>query len=175
MMKIRIVSLTVFLGIALAGFVFANGGDQRIVEGKYFISLSRAPFTPRVGVKTSFLASFVDLKTGSLVSEDLIVKVRISKLGDAPKGNFVFVEDNIHVTGGVLELPYTFTDSGLHEIFFDFVIASNPGKIYEAPDFLIDVQKPVAPEKSNYIILFLTAVAGFILGFFGRNLIHKGN
>ena len=46
----------------------ANGGDQRVVENKYLINLSRAPFTPRIGVKTSFLASFVDIQKNKLIS-----------------------------------------------------------------------------------------------------------
>jgi len=63
--------------------MFANGGDQRIVDNLYFINLSRAPFTPRVGVKTSFLVSFVDIQKDKLIAEDLIINIRISKLGGA--------------------------------------------------------------------------------------------
>lgn len=144
-------------------FTLANGGDQRVIENKYLINLSRAPFTPRVGVKTSFLASFVDIQKNKLISEDLIVSVRISKLGDAPKGNFIFEQDNIVVRGGVLEFPYTFSESVLHEIFFDFAFASNPQQVYNAPDFLIDVQKPEADLRSN-IALILASFFGILLG-----------
>ena len=112
-------------------FVFqntsANGGDQRIVENKYFINLSRAPFTPRVGVPTSFLASFVDIAKNKLIAEDLIIKVRIAKQGGTGgKREFIFEQNNLIVKGGILELKYTFENSGLHEVFFDFAFASNP-------------------------------------------------
>lgn len=153
-----------FLAIALIpGLSLANGGDQRVVENKYLINLSRAPFTPIVGVKTSFLASFVDIQKNKLIGEDIIVRIRISKLGDAPRGNFIFEQNNISVKGGVLNFPYTFIDNGLHEIFFDFAFASNPKEMYNAPDFLIDVQKPELSESSNRRTIMEIA-AGIILG-----------
>lgn len=68
--KTTIILLLIFVFLFATDAVFANGGDQRIIEGKYLINLSRAPFTPRVGVKTSFLASFVDIQKDKLISED---------------------------------------------------------------------------------------------------------
>lgn len=148
--------------------VFANGGDQRIVDNKYFINLSRAPFTPRVGIQTSFLASFVDIEKNKLITEDLIVKVRIAKQGGAEgKREFIFEQNNIVVKGGVLELKYTFDNPGLHEIFFDFAFVSNPKKVYEVPDFLIDVQKN-SGSKTNYLLVVIGSIGGFALGWFLR-------
>lgn len=144
-------------------YIFANGGDQRVVDNKYFINLSRAPFTPRVGVKTSFLASFVDIQKNKLIAEDLIVRVRIGQQGGVAKGHPLFEQDNIIVHGGILELPYTFTEPGFHEMFFDFAFASNPKKIYEVPDFLIDVQKPEVPQQSNFLWVISGAI-GLVLG-----------
>lgn len=146
----------------------ANGGDQRVVENKYFINLSRAPFTPRVGIQTSFLASFVDIQKNKLIAEDLIVKVRIAKQGGAGgKREFIFEQDNIIVKGGILELKYTFDNSGLHEIFFDFAFTSNSERVYEVPDFLIDVQKNLE-NKTNYLLVIIGPVVGFVLGWFLR-------
>ncbi len=169
------IMLAIILFFAFAPLVsWANGGDQRIVENKYFINLSRAPFTPRVGIKTSFLASFVDIQKNKLIAEDLLVKVRIARLGGVGtnKRSFLFEKDNITVHGGVLELPYTFSESGLHEIFFDFAFVSHPEKIYEVPDFLMDVQDPIVQEKPNYVIPLAGVIAGFILGFFGRQIVN---
>lgn len=160
--KTTTVLLILFVILVATDVVFANGGDQRVVENKYLINLSRAPFTPRVGVKTSFLASFVDLQKNKLISEDLIVKIRISKLGDAPKGKFIFEQDNIAVKRGVLEFPYTFSEAVLHEIFFDFAFASNPEKVYSAPDFLLDIQRPKSPERDG--LLFLIAIISALVG-----------
>jgi hypothetical protein len=155
-------------------FSLANGGDQRVVENKYLINLSRAPFTPKVGVKTSFLASFVDIQKNKLINEDLVVSIRISKLGDAPKGKFIFEQDNIAVKGGVLEFSYTFNEAVLHEIFFDFAFASNPEKVYNAPDFLIDVQPTQVAGKSNkfvWIAAGIGIIIAFLIGLFaGRKI-----
>lgn len=144
---------------------FSNGGDQRVVEGKYLINLSRAPFTPRIGVETSFLTSFVDLEKNKLVNEDLVVKVRIARLGGGGgKREFVFDKNDVNVQSGVMDFKYTFAENGLHEIFFDFALVSNPEKIYEAPDFLLDIQKPESSETSNQGIA-LGTITGVILGF----------
>ena len=37
--------------------MLANGGDQRVVDGKYLINLSRAPFTPHIGDKVALLVA----------------------------------------------------------------------------------------------------------------------
>lgn len=149
----------------------ANGGDQRVVENTYLINLSRAPFTPRAGDSVEMLASFVDLKTNKLVSEDMIVKIRVSRTGGwDDKAEFVYKGEEVNVIGGVLEFSYTFQDAGLHEIFFDFALVSSPEKIYEAPHFLLDIQRPEAPAKNNTSILvavvatFIGGAAGWFIG-----------
>lgn len=173
----KITSLKFFLvvsvfALVLPSLTFANGGDQRVVDGKYFINLSRAPFTPRVGVQTAILPSFFDIEKNKLVAEDLLVKVRIYRFGGSgeEKRVLLFEKDNILVRGGVLEgLSYTFAKPGLHEIFFDFAFASNTKKIYEAPDFLIDIQKPetLAKNSASTLIAFVAIVSAFIGGIVG--------
>lgn len=162
--------LLLLLLVLIPMVISANGGDQRIVENKYFVNLSRAPFTPRVGVKTSFLASFVDIEKNKLIAEDLIVKVKIAKQGGiGGKREFIFEQDNMIVKGGVLELKYIFDDSGLHEVFFDFAFASNPQKIYEVLDFLIDVQEKL--ENKEYLWKIIIGIlGGFLLGWFLRKV-----
>lgn len=158
----NIIAFTSVLFVIVFPFVsMANGGDQRVVDGTYLVNLSRAPFTPRAGAKTSMLASFVDIQKDKLIAEDLIVRVRIAKLGGGQgKREFIFEKDNIAVEGGVLEFPYTFADSGLHEVFFDFAFTAHPERVYQAPDFLIDIQ-PKAKELTQEIplIFFGTGVA----------------
>lgn len=158
--------LFIFLSPSLTS---ANGGDQRVVEGKYLINLARSPFTPKVGEKTAMLISFVDLETNKLISEDLVVKIRIAKLGGtgSAKREFLFEKSDILVRGGVLEFPYTFGDTGLHEIFMDFVLGSNPQKIYESPDFLMDVQNKEPQLNINRFIIgfMLSSILGVALGF----------
>jgi hypothetical protein len=159
--------------IAVPLFSFANGGDQRIVEGEYLINLARSPFTPRAGEKIAMLISFVDLATNKIVSEDLIAKIRIAKLAGigSAKREFLFERKDISVQGGVLEFPYTFENAGLHEIFIDFALTSDPQKIYASPDFLMDVQSKKSLLNINWFLIGLmaSAVTGVVFGFaFGR-------
>lgn len=168
--------IIIFIALILIPAIsFANGGDQRIVENKYFINLSRAPFTPRVGVQTSFLASFVDIEKNKLIAEDLIVKVRIARQGGAGgKREFIFEQDNMIVKGGVLELKYTFNNPGLHEIFFDFTFSLNPQRIYEVPDFLIDIQRSEASQQNQFIFLSAVGISGLFIGYIiGRQRIKR--
>lgn len=172
----KYIFLLIFLLVLLffgSNFSFANGGDQRVVEGKYLIGLSRSPFTPKAGDNVAMIASFVDIQTGKLVKEDLIVKVRIAKLGEGrDKRQFLFEQENMKAKGGVLEFQYTFKDPGLHEVFFDFSFPSSPQKLYNAPDFLMDVQKSDASREQNLpsfpflIISLALGITGFIAGWF---------
>lgn len=144
---------------------YANGGDQRVADG-YLVNLSRAPFTPIAGVKTALLASFVDLKTGQLIKDDILVSVRIAK-GRGSK-SFIYEKENIPVKGGVLEYSYTFENPGMHEIFFDFTFVSDPTKkVHELPDFLIDVQKSEAENAIDTKSLILGISLGAVLGLLG--------
>lgn len=142
----------------------ANGGDQRIVEGgNYFINLSRAPFTPRAGEKIAMLISIASRETGRPVKDDLILRIRVAKLGGTDgKREFLFEQKEILVKGGIFEFSYTFADPGLHEIFFDFLFLNNQDKVYESPDFLLDIQKPEIPERNR--LLFLIVIFSALIG-----------
>lgn len=170
--KIKGISIFTSLLLVILTFMpnisFANGGDQRVVEGKYLINLSRSPFTPKAGENVSMLASFVDIQTDKLITEDLIVKIRIAKLGEGRSNReFTFEQKNLTAKTGILEFRYVFTESGLHEIFFDFAFASNPQKVYNAPDFLLDIQKSKIDQKATFsfpIGITLGAIFGFMIG-----------
>ena len=164
----KILTTLLLFALLSPSLTSANGGDQRVVEGTYLINLSRAPFTPRVGEKTAMLISFVNLRTNKLVPKDLIMKIRIAKLGGigSAKREFLFEKNDILVRGGVLEFPYIFADIGLHEIFIDFVLGSNPQKIYESPDFLMDVQGKASQLNINRLVVgfILSGILGIALG-----------
>jgi hypothetical protein len=122
-------------------------------------------------VKTAMLISIADGKTGRPVKDGLLLQIRIAKLGGAGGARtFLFEQDNISVQGGVAEFSYTFAESGLHELFLDFAFAANPDKIYEPPDFLMDVQKlEQSPAKGQNAFFGLIAVLfGFSIGWFLR-------
>ena len=178
-MKQKIITIIVFtslLSIILAfiptNISFANGGDQRVIEGKYLINLSRSPFTPTVREETAFIASFVDIQKDKLITEDLIVKIRIAKLGEGRERKFLFKQENLIAKGGILEFQYTFNEEGLHEIFFDFAFSSNPQKVYNAPDFLLDIQKASNQETPSTPFI-LGVLLGVIVGFIGSWFIKR--
>jgi len=152
--------ITTFLPLV----AFGNGGDQRVVENTYFISLSRAPFTPRVGVETSFLASFVDIQKDKLISEDVVARVRIAKVGEK---TYIFDKENISVQGGVMDFKYTFAEKGMHHLFVDFTLATAPEKVYDVPDFLIDVQKSETNNAIDAESLVLGISLGVVVGLLG--------
>jgi len=150
--------------IFLPAISFANGGDQRVLGNEYLINLARSPFTPTAGIKTAMTVSFVDLKTGRLIQEDILATIRIGE-GRGSK-TFIHEEKNLIVTGGILEWSYIFAEPGIHEIFFNFAFVSNLQKIYESPDFLLDVQKSEVPVKDSPSILIgiVSALIGCIIG-----------
>ena len=157
--------LFLLLLIALPLIVSANGGDQRVADG-YLINLSRAPFTPIAGVKTALLASFVDLKTGRLIQDDMLVSIRIAE-GRGSRA-FIHEKQDIPIKGGVLEYSYTFQNPGMHEVFFDFKLVNDAAqKVHELPDFLIDVQKPETKNGIDTKSLLLGTSLGVVVGLLG--------
>lgn len=139
-----------------------NGGDQRIVAGQYIVNLSRAPFTPVAGKQNSMIISFGDAQADAIVTEDLIVDIRIAKLVGA---NSILLSQlsELQAADGVVEFKYTFTEPGLHEIFVDFAFVDAPTVVYSAPDFLFDVQ-PVPPQTQDYYLDPLWPRLGWVLG-----------
>ena len=167
-MKLSLTLLFALIFLLLTPHIsFANGGDQRVVEGKYLINLSRSPFTPKSGDSTALIASFFDIQKDMLIVDDLLVKIRITKLGGNDGRQFIFEKDNVNVKGGILEFQYIFAEPGLHEIFFDFAFASSPQKVYNAPDFLLDIQRPSTSEKSSLPFpmgIVMGILSGFVIG-----------
>ena len=161
-------TILITFGFIFPLFSLANGGDQRVLGSEYLINFARSPFTPIAGTKTAMLVSFVDLKTGKLIQDDILVNVRVGE-GRGSK-TFIHEEKDILVKGGVLEWSYTFTKPGIHELFFNFAFVSNPPKVYEPPDFLLDIQKPETPEKNNVLILvgiasvLISGIIGWLIG-----------
>lgn len=175
LLKIFLVALGI-LGLLSPDLLFANGGDQRIAGG-YLVNLSRSPFTPIAGTRTALLASFVDIKTGKLIKDDITVSIKIGTGNGS--GAFIHEKKDIPVYGGVLEYSYTFQNSGMHEIFFDFTFVNDPARtVHELPDFLLDVQKPGTSEKDTALITILIVITSAIIGgvigwLIGRKYMNK--
>lgn len=176
---IKPIILCLLISVVLSLFlhsVSANGGDQRISEDKYLVNLARAPFTPQIGIKTNMLVSFVDIQKKMLINETILVKIRIAKFNEENK--YVFESNQIKVEDGILEFSYTFNNSGLHEIFFDFAFASNPKIMYKVPDFLLDVQElntKASKATSTIMIIFTVSLVSLLVGFIIGFLLGKKN
>jgi hypothetical protein len=157
--------LGVFLILALYPvLLLANGGDQRVLGQEYLINLSKSPFTPIAGTKTAMTVSFVDLKTGAPIKEDILVRVYVTKWRGGKIA--LYEQKDILVTGGVLDLSYTFAEPGLHEVFFSFAYVSAPEKTYAPPDFLMDIQ-PAHKKAPDLILLSgFVAITALAVGFF---------
>lgn len=172
-MKIRFL-LLVFLALPL--IASAHGGEQRVVDGAYIVTMSRAPFTPRVGVPTKLLISISDIKSGNVSDKDAIITLRVAKLaspGDAPQ--FIFEEKNITAERSTLGYTYNFAEAGFYEIYIDFAFADNPTKLMSAEDFLLDVQE--SHEQGNTIPLFWILVgilAGVAVGTIATKILARG-
>lgn len=172
---ITIAVLVVSIPVVVPFRASANGGDQRVVEGTYLVNLSRSPFTPRAGEAVAFLISFARLPKGELVTDDLIAHVKIAKLGaGSSERRFLFEKQEIPVEGGVLELPYTFSDAGLHEVFVDFALASDPTAVHRTPDFLLDVQA-VLQREGTAVRFVLGGIVGLAAGFAAGRLLQKSS
>jgi hypothetical protein len=157
-----VLTLGTLITVFLPFIGLANGGDQRIAGG-YMVSLSRSPFTPIAGTKTAMIATFVDLKTGYPIQEDLLVSLRIAE-GRGSR-DFMHETKDIPVQGGILEYSYTFENPGIHEIYFDFTLSDDPAqKAHHLLDFLIDVQKPEDKKKIDTQSLVLGASLGTLIG-----------
>ena len=165
--KAIIILLLIF--VSTPAVSLANGGDQRVLGNEYLINLSRSPFTPIAGTTTAMTVSFVDLQTGRIIQDDLLVRIRVGK-GRLSK-TFIHEERDILVKGGIFEWSYIFAEPGIHELFFDFAFVSNPEKLYVPPDFLLDVQKAEMPEKNDasiFIAIASSLIGGIAGWFIGR-------
>ncbi len=163
-MRVFIVVIIALAMIGCGNFVFANGGDQRVLDGKYLVNLSRSPFTFRSGVENHMLISFLDVQKNQPIREDLIVRIRIAKLtqpGADPQ--FIFDKSDIRAERGKLEFAYSFKDSGFHEIFIDFAFSTKPAEFFQMPDFLVEVQKPDAVQGYSVFEMLAAAFAGGLL------------
>jgi hypothetical protein len=151
------------LMFALPLVVGAHGGEQRVVDGKYIVTMSRAPFTPRAGVPIKLLISISDIVSGNVLDREAVMRIRVAKLaspGDAPQ--FVFEEKDIKAERSTLGYSYTFGEAGFHEIYIDFAFVDSPTKVMSAQDYLLDVQSAQQPRGDTSSVLW--GFGGLLLG-----------
>ncbi len=155
MKKLIILSLIIIL---LIPFSYSDGGCVK-VEDDMLVQMSAVPLVPIVGQQVSFLFSFANLKKEPIYG-DITGKFKLVK-----SDNIIFTE-NFTAKNGIIDLKYTFKNTGLHEIFLEFEIN---GKKYAPEDFLIEIKD----ESTNYQQNLLFSVVGIVIGILSAKFIWK--
>lgn len=150
----KIILFTIIL-ILLSTISFSNGGCIKVADD-VLVQLTSSPLVPVVNEQVSYLISFGN-KDG-LVNKEINGKLRIVKSDE-----IIFTKD-FKVKDGILDLKYTFKNTGLHEIFLEFEIN---GKKYAPEDFLIEVKE----EKQDFN--FLSLIIGILIGIILMKLTKK--
>jgi hypothetical protein len=135
-----VASLILFSDIRL---VCANGEPEKVVEGKYVVSLVLVS----LGEEMSLRFFFRDFKTGRrlLVPISFHVKIR-----DPEAQKFIFETSNLRANNGVGDFAYQFSLDGFYEVFLEFEKADELGKIYRPDDWYLWVPAGQAAEAHGY-------------------------
>jgi hypothetical protein len=144
-------SLILFSDIRL---ILANGEPEKVVEGKYVVSLVLVP----QGEEMSLRFFFRDFKTG----ERLLVPISFQiKIRDHQAQKFVFESPNIQASNGVGELVYQFSPDGFYEVFLEFEKADELGKIYRPDDWYLWIPAGQAAQAHGYYGII--AISGLLV------------
>ena len=132
-----VASLILFSDIRL---IWAHGEPEKVVEGKYVVSLVLVP----QGEEMSLRFFFRDFKTGHrlLVPISFHVKIR-----DPEAQKFIFESPNLRANKGVGDFGYQFSLDGFYEVFLQFEKTDEPGKIYRPEDWYLWI--PARPDRGQ--------------------------
>ena len=163
----KIFIVGIILVLLVSGYALADGGNQKVVEGKYIVNISSSPIAPFQGEKQAMLISFADI-SNRLIKEDIAVDLRLSR----KLGQTVFEKKGLVAEGGILPFEYIYNEPGLYELFVTFYLPQDPKKAHQPEDFLIEV-KPKNTTINFYWLAGIFIILGFALGFllgkrFGR-------
>ncbi len=157
-MKIRIAFLSSLLLFGIPLLASAHGALQKVVEGKYLVNFTPAPYSPMVGKAQQNMIAISDFQE-NLIEKNIIFNVEIRQ-----DEEIVFTLQNQVATGGLLPFSYTYEEAGDYELFATFKIPGD-SHLYESEDFMITVV-PQASSGGSLIVTWL--VVGFVMGFLIR-------
>ena len=162
-MRNRVILATALLVASLILFsdvrlISAHGEPEKVVEGKYVVSLALMP----QGKEMSLRFFFRDFKTGHrlLVPISFHVKIR-----DPEAQKFIFESPNLRANKGVGDFAYQFSLDGFYEVFLQFEKADEPGKIYRPEDWYVWVPAGQAAEAHGYYGII--AISGLLVAISG--------
>jgi|GEM_PF-4533442 len=129
----------------------ANGGMQKVAEGKYIVNVSAAPIAPYVGETQKLLIGFADI-SGTLIEKDFSVDLALHF-----KGKTILDQKNLLAKNGILPFDYTYRQPGIYELFVRFRLPDEPNHTYTPEDFLIDVKEKYGGARASPLL-------GFVIG-----------
>lgn len=134
--------------ILLIPVSFSDGGCIKITDD-VFVQLSAVPIAPKVNEQASFLISFG--------SNDGLLNKRINGTLKIVKSDKTVFEKKFDIQVGILDLKYTFKDTGFYEMYIDFAMN---GKDYHPEDFAMEVVESKKNSAQNMIFLIAGAAIG---------------
>ena len=162
-MRNRVIPATALLVASLILFsdvrlISAHGEPEKVVEGKYVVSLALMP----QGKEMSLRFFFRDFKTGQRFLEPISFQIKIR---DPQAQKFVFESVHMRAANGVGDFTYQFSLDGFYEIFLEFEKTDEPGKIYRPEDWYVWVPAGRSAEAhEHYGIIAISALLVAIFG-----------
>jgi len=138
--------------------LWAHGEPEKVVEGKYVISLMLVP----QGEEMSLRFFFRDFQTGQRLLVPISFHIRIR---DYQAQKFVFESPTIRASNGVGELVYQFSRDRFYEVFLEFETADKLGTIYRPEDWYLWVPAGHAAEAPGYYGII--AISGLLMAISG--------
>lgn len=132
------IGLVVLLGLAsvpgAAGRALAHGGPEKVVEGRFVVTVALAPD----GEFTRLRFFFRDFQTGRGLTVPMSIRVRI-----AEDETLTPVHDTeAAAVGGRADVLYHFPHDGFYEVVLEFSLDGDPERVYRPEDWRIWVGPP---------------------------------
>ncbi len=162
-MRDRMISAAVLLVASVILFsdiqlILAHGEPEKVVEGKYVVSLVLVP----QGEEMSLRFFFRDFKTGQRLLAPISFQIKIR---DPRAQKFVFESPSMRARNGVGDLIYQFSLDGFYEVFLEFEKTDELGKIYRPDDWYLWVPAGQAAEAHGYYGII--AMSGLLVAISG--------
>ena len=132
------IGLVVLLVLAsvpgVAGRAQAHGGPEKVVEGRFVVTVALAPD----GDLTRLRFFFRDFQTGRGLTVPMSVRVRIAE----DETLTPLHETKAAAVGGRADVLYQFPQDGFYEVVLEFSLDGEPERVYRPEDWRIWVGPP---------------------------------
>ena len=132
------IGFVIVLGLSfvpgVAGRALAHGGPEKVIDGRYVITVALAPD----GELTRLRFFFRDFRTGRGLTDPMSVRVRIAE----DETLTPLHDTRAAAVGGRADVLYQFSHDGFYEVVLEFSLDSEPGRVYRPEDWRIWVGPP---------------------------------